>query len=78
MGAGHGHKLHYHGHSPIHRLPAHLKLLGLLGLMLTVVATPREWYPVFAGYLAALLVVIALSRVAKRMVIESRSWCSPR
>ncbi len=75
MGAGHGHKLHYHGHSPIHRLPAHVKLLALLGLMLTVVATPREWYPVFAGYLAALLVVIALSRVpptyiAKRMVIE--------
>lgn len=75
MGAGHGHKLHYHGHSPIHRLPAHVKLLALLGLMLTVVATPREWYPLFAGYLAALLVVIALSRVpptyiAKRMVIE--------
>jgi cobalt/nickel transport system permease protein len=75
MGAGHGHKLHYHGHSVIHRLPAHVKLLALLGFMLTVVATPREWYPVFAGYLAVLLVVIAVSQVppayiARRMVIE--------
>ena len=75
MGAGHGHKLHYHGHSPIHRLPAHIKLVALLAFMLTTVATPRDWYPVFAGYLAALLVVIAISKVpalyiAKRMVIE--------
>lgn len=75
MGAGHGHKLHYHGHSPIHRLQPHVKLLALVGFMLTVVATPREWYPLFAGYLALLLVVIAVSHVpptyiAKRMVIE--------
>ena len=75
MGAGHGHKLHYHGHSLIHRLPAHVKIVALLGFMLTVVATPREWYPVFAGYLACLLAVIAVSQVPplylfKRMVIE--------
>ena len=75
MGAGHGHKLHYHGHSPIHRLQPHVKLLTLVGFMITVVATPREWYPLFAGYLALLLVVIAVSQVpptyiAKRMVIE--------
>ncbi|HZJ07089.1 MAG TPA: cobalt ECF transporter T component CbiQ [Nocardioidaceae bacterium] len=75
MGAGHGHKLHYHGHSPIHRLPAHVKLLGLLGFMLTVVATPRDWYLVFVCYLTVLGVFIAVSQVpppyiAKRMVIE--------
>lgn len=75
MGAGHGHKLHYHGHSPVHRAPAHLKLAALLGFMLLVVATPREWYPLFALYLALLLGVIALSRVpfryiGKRMVVE--------
>ncbi len=75
MGAGHGHRLHFHGHSRVHRAPAHLKLLVLVGFMLTVVATPREWYPVFGGYLLLLLGVIALSRVpfgylAKRMVIE--------
>ena len=75
MGAGHGHRLHFHGHSRVHRAPAHLKILVLVGFMLTVVATPREWYPVFGGYLLLLLAVIALSRVpyvylAKRMVIE--------
>ncbi|WP_182524239.1 cobalt ECF transporter T component CbiQ [Nocardioides dongkuii] len=75
MGAGHGHRLHYHGHSPLHRAPAHLKLLALLAFVLAVVATPREWYAAYAGFLAVLLGVIALSGVpfgylAKRMVVE--------
>ena len=75
MGAGHGHKLHFHGHSPVHRAPAHLKVLALLGFMLLVVATPGDWLPAFAGYLAVLLAVVAVSRVPatyllKRMVVE--------
>ena len=75
MGAGHGHRLHYHGHSPIHRARPELKLLTLLGFVLTVVATPIAWRPAFVGYLAALLVVVALSDVPatyllKRMVVE--------
>lgn len=75
MGAGHGHRLHFHGHSVVHRAPAHVKLLVLLGFVLVVVATPREWYAAYAGYLALLLGVIAVSRVplgylAKRMVVE--------
>ena len=75
MGAGHGHKLHFHGHSPVHRAPAHLKVLALLGFMLLVVATPGDWLPAFAGYLAALVGVVAVSRVPatyllKRMVVE--------
>jgi len=75
VGAGHGHRLHYHGHSPVHRAPAHLKLLALVGFMLVVVATPREWYWAYAVFLAVLLAVIAVSRVPplylfKRMVIE--------
>ena len=76
MGAGHGHRLHFHGHSPVHRAPAHLKILALVLFMLTVVATPRAWFPVFGLYAAILLVVIAVSRVpftylAKRMVVET-------
>ena len=75
MGAGHGHKLHYHGHSPVHRAPAHLKVLALLGFMLLVVATPRGWYLAYAGYLLLLVAVVAVSRVPatyllKRMVVE--------
>jgi cobalt/nickel transport system permease protein len=76
VGAGHGHRLHYHGHSPVHRAPAHLKLVALVSFMLVVVATPRGWFPVFGGYLLLLLAVVTLSRVpfgylAKRMLIET-------
>lgn len=75
MGAGHGHKLHFHGHSPLHRAPAHLKILALLGFMVVVVATPRDWYAAFAAYFLALLVVVLVSRVPpayllKRTVVE--------
>src|ERR1044072_5085428 len=76
MGAGHGHRMHYHGHSVVHRAPAHVKLLALVGFMLVVVATPREWSPLFGAYLLVLLVIVALSGVpagylAKRMLIET-------
>lgn len=75
MGQGHGHRLHYHGHSPVHRAPAHLKLVALVVFMLVVVATPADWYLAFAGWATLLLAVVALSGVpplylAKRMVIE--------
>ncbi len=75
MGAGHGHRLFFHGHSPIHRAPAHLKLVALLGFMLLVVATPRSWHAAYAVEAVVLLGVVALSGVpptylAPRMVIE--------
>ncbi len=75
MGAGHGHRLHYHGHSVVHRAPAHVKLLALLAYTLVVVASPREAWLLYAGYAALLLGVVAASRVpplylAKRMVVE--------
>lgn len=75
MGAAHGHQLHFHAHSPVHRAPAHLKLVALVVFMLVVVATPRGWWPAYAGYLTLLLAVVAASRVPptyilKRMVVE--------
>ena len=75
MGGAHGHKLHFHGHSPLHRAPAHLKLLALLGFVLVVVATPREWFWAYAGFLGVIVVTVAVSRVPptyllKRMVVE--------
>lgn len=76
MGADHGHRLHYHGHSWLHRAPAHLKLVALLVFMLVVVATPRHAYPAFAGYLLLLGVLAAGSGVpaaylGKRMLVET-------
>ena len=75
MGAGHGHRLHYHGHSVVHRAQPHHKLLALLGFVLLVVATPSDWHPVFGGYLALLLMTVGLARVPpayllRRMVVE--------
>ena len=75
MGAGHGHRLFFHGHSAIHRAPGHLKLLVLVGFMLVVVATPRSWHAAYVIEAAALLAVVARSGVpvtylAPRMVIE--------
>ena len=75
MGAGHGHRLHYHGHSPIHRAPPHLKILALLVFVFTVVATPADRWPLFLVALAVLGVVIAVARVPvlfllPRMLVE--------
>jgi cobalt/nickel transport system permease protein len=76
VGAAHGHTLHFHAHSPLHRAPAHLKILGLLGFVLVVVATPREWYPAYGVYLGLVAVGVAVSRVPvgyllRRMVVET-------
>lgn len=75
MGADHGHTLHYHGHSIVHRLPAHLKIASALGFVLLVVATPREATWPYAVHLAALLLAVRAARVpaaylGKRLVVE--------
>lgn len=75
MGAGHGHTLHYHGHSVVHRAPAHVKLLVLLAFVLVVVATPKDWFAAYGVYLIAVGAVIRLSQVPpayilKRTVVE--------
>ena len=76
MGAPHGHRLHFHGHSAIHRAPAHVKVAALVGFMLVVVATPLAWVPAFVTYAAVLAALVAVSGVpvvylARRMVIET-------
>lgn len=57
-------------------MPAHLKVLALVGFMLVVVATPREWFAAYAFFLAVLVTVAAVARVRpgwvlKRMVVET-------
>jgi cobalt/nickel transport system permease protein len=75
MGASHGHRLHYHAHSPVHRLPAHLKILAVLAFVVLVVLTPHEEYGAFAAYLVLVLLAARLTTVpaaylATRMVVE--------
>ena len=76
MGAEHGHRLHYHGHSVVHRLPPQCKVVSLVLFVLCIVATPATAYPAFAVYAVALAAAIGASGVppvfiAKRLVVET-------
>ncbi|HHU09406.1 MAG TPA: cobalt ECF transporter T component CbiQ [Intrasporangiaceae bacterium] len=73
MGAPHGHTLHFHGHSLLHRIPAHAKLIGLLGVILVIVLTPRDYLLAFAGYAVIVSALVALSQVPPSYVLR-RLW----
>ncbi len=75
MGAGHGHTLHFHGHSPIHALPAEVKLVALVAFVLAVVATPTGQWWAFALEAALVVGAIRVSQVplrylGRRLVVE--------
>ena len=80
MGAGHGHRLHHHGHSVVHRADPAVKVLALLGFVLLVVATPLQWWPVLVGCTVLLGGVVAVAEVPpayllRRMVVEVPFLC---
>jgi cobalt/nickel transport system permease protein len=75
VGAGHAYPLHLHRDSPVHRLPPQVKIVAAFLGVVCVVATPREAFPVFAGYVVLLLGVWAAARIPvgwilRRSVIE--------
>jgi cobalt/nickel transport system permease protein len=75
MGAGHAHRLHVPGDSPVHRLPPHTKLAAVLAFVVVVVSTPREAMWAFGLYAVLLASVAVLARVPaghvlKRMLFE--------
>jgi cobalt/nickel transport system permease protein len=76
MGAGHGsHQLYVPRRSPVHALPAQVKLTAAAAFVLVVVSTPDRHVGAFAGY-AVLLVVtsvgarIPLTTLGRRLVVE--------
>lgn len=76
MGAGHAHPLYLAGSSPVHRLPSEVKIVAAFLGVVCVVATPREAFPVFGGYLLLLACVWAVARIppgwiAARSLIEA-------
>lgn len=73
MGAAHGHSLHFHGHSVLHRIPAHAKLLGLLGFVIVVVLTPGEFLLAFAAYAVIVAGLVVLSQVPPAYLLR-RLW----
>lgn len=65
---------HYRGaDSPVHRLPPQCKLAALVGCVLVVVATPRDWFPAFGGYAALLGAVAVTARVPVGFVLRRAS-----
>jgi cobalt/nickel transport system permease protein len=76
VGAGHAHPLHLPGSSPVHRLPAEVKIAAAFLGVVCVVITPREAFGVFGGYLLLLAAVWAVARIppgwiAVRALIEA-------
>lgn len=73
MGAAHGHTLHFHGHSVLHRIPAHAKLLGLVGLVVVIVLTPGELVLAFGGFAVIIALLVVLSEVPPAYLLR-RLW----
>lgn len=76
MGAGHSQPLYRVDDSPVHRVPAEVKIVCLVLTVLAVVATPRDmfWpYAIYAVLIVAvwLLAHIPLGWVLPRMLIEA-------
>lgn len=76
MGAGHSHPLYLVGTSPVHRLPSEVKIVAAFLGVVCVVATPREAFAVFGGYLVLLGAVWSAARIpigwiARRSLIEA-------
>jgi cobalt/nickel transport system permease protein len=76
VGGGHAHPLHLSGSSPVHRLPAEVKIVTAFLVVLCVVATPREAFAVFGGYLLLLAAIWAVARIpvdwiARRALVEA-------
>lgn len=74
MSAGHG-PLYRAGTSPVHRLPAQVKIVAALLGVICVVATPRTEFWAFGLYLALLagiwvVATVPIGHLARRAVIE--------
>lgn len=70
MGGHAGPHLHVEGDSVVHRLPAHVKLLGLLAFVLLVVALPRDAHGLRLLMLAVAVLVVLATRVGPRHVLS--------
>lgn len=76
MGAGHSHPLYLPGDSVVHRMPAEVKIVAAFLTVLCVVATPREAFAAFGGFLLLLAGVWVAARIppgwlARRALIEA-------
>ena len=67
--------LHIPGHSPVHHLPAPVKIVAAISFILVVVATPPEIYWAFGVYALIVISTVLLAGIpilvfARRLLIE--------
>ncbi len=61
---------HSHLASPVHRLDARAKIVGMSAAILVCVSTPPDGYSAFAGYFASAVVLLIASRVPPVYVLK--------
>lgn len=61
MSGVHAHALHYHGHSPVHRLAPRVKIVALFVFVGAVVATPTMAMWAFGIHAAVLVVAVGVA-----------------
>jgi cobalt/nickel transport system permease protein len=64
-----GEQLYVHRHTPIHLLPAAVKIVALVSFIFIVVATPVQQMWAFVGYLVMLVVIAGLARLPARVIL---------
>lgn len=77
MGTGHSDHLHVDGDSPLHRMPAHAKLVGLVCFVLAVVSVPSTSPVVLGGLLGLAAVVLLSTGVAWRHLLPRLAVALP-
>lgn len=68
MGAGHSHALYVHEHSPVHALPAKVKIVAAVVMAAAAAVTPRTEVWAFAVYALILVSLVKVARVGLRFV----------
>ncbi len=70
---------HHHAHyaSPVHRLPAAVKLGVALGLILGTAMLPAAWHAWFAGVAVVLIIGAWMSRIAPWFLLKRLLLLSP-
>ena len=56
--------------SPVHRIPAMIKFIGSIGMIIVIIATPLASYPVFLVIAVILMAALFFSRIPGMFVIR--------
>lgn len=77
MGARHSHTLHVHGHTRVHHLAPHVKVVATVAFVFAVALTPREVLWPYLLDAAALVAVIRVARLPVGFVASRASVVLP-